>query len=149
MSMTKQNKYKVLPKAERTYNGIVFHSKAEMTRYATLLQWKLAGQVRNIRRQVAFDLAFAHPAVGTIAVKGKNNRCLQYVADFVYERKEQLTQMSHGYDKEVWREVIEDVKGMKGVGAFKIAVFEALTGATVNIVRVASSPKKRWKPRAK
>jgi hypothetical protein len=52
----RRNKYGVAPKADRTMDGIVFHSKREMQRYAELKLLVKAGRVDYFLRQVPFDL---------------------------------------------------------------------------------------------
>ena len=64
------SKYHVAPKEDRTYNGIVYHSKAEMTYYRDVLEPQLlAGELTHVLRQVPF-------VVG-------NDPLTVYVADFV------------------------------------------------------------------
>lgn len=60
-------------------DGQAFDSKAE-ARYWGVLQLRLkAGEIRNLRRQVPFELA---PAV---VIGGRKRPPLRYVADFVWE----------------------------------------------------------------
>lgn len=60
-------------------DGQTFDSKAE-ARYWGVLQIRLkAGEIRNLRRQVPFELA---PAV---VIGGRKRPPLRYVADFVWE----------------------------------------------------------------
>jgi hypothetical protein len=88
------NKYRTAPPALRTYNGILFDSKAEMNRYLDLLAMERAGIIRKLERQVEFVLVpgFKHQRFGTM-------RALSYRADFRYE------EISSG------RTIVEDVKG--------------------------------------
>ena len=76
-------KYHVAPKADRTYNGVVYHSKAEARRAVELDLLLRAGKIQRWESQPAFYLTSAR---------------IKYVADF------------HVLGlKAPW---IEDVKGM-------------------------------------
>jgi hypothetical protein len=83
---------RVSAKSERTFDGILFASKAEMKRYAELLMLERAGVIHDLERQPRFVLIepFVHPLLG---------KChgLTYVADFRY--------------REGAKQIIEDVKG--------------------------------------
>lgn len=70
-------------------DGIKFDSKREAERYKSLLLLIKSGRVRNLKRQVVFDLV----------VNGY--RVCKYRADFVYEE----------YENRLWTSVVEDVKG--------------------------------------
>lgn len=73
-------------------DGQTFDSKAE-ARYWGVLQLRLkAGEIRNLRRQVPFELA---PAV---VIGGRKRPPLRYVADFVWE--------------EGGKTIVADVKGV-------------------------------------
>lgn len=54
--MTRSNKFGVSPKAQRTLDGIVFHSKGEMERWAELKLLAKAGEIAGLERQVKFPL---------------------------------------------------------------------------------------------
>ena len=72
-------------------DGQAFDSKAE-ARYWGVLQMRLkAGEIRNLRRQVVYELA------PTVVIAGRKRPPLRYVADFVWE--------------EGGCEVVADVKG--------------------------------------
>jgi len=124
----RRNKYGVAPKAQRTSReGIVFDSKAEMQRWEKLRLWQLAGEIRNLRRQVKYDLLINGQSVGT------------YTPDFVYEKKAfspgsicTINNMTN----DLWTEVIEDVKGkMTTDAALRIKIFEVIHNKDVHIVR--------------
>ncbi len=51
-----RNKYGVAPKAARTYNGVVYHSKAEAKRAQELDLLLKGGAIREWRRQVTIKL---------------------------------------------------------------------------------------------
>ncbi len=54
--MKKSHKYRVAQREQRTYNGVIYHSKAE-TIYAAQADLLLrAGEIRNWKRQVTFQL---------------------------------------------------------------------------------------------
>jgi len=97
----KYGRYKVAEQQERTIDGIVFASKAEMRRYRELKLLEKSGKIRNLRLQPKFLLLagfwrwkeYHHP--------------IHYVGDFLY------------YDKEKKRKVVEDVKGVE-TEVFKI-----------------------------
>lgn len=74
-------------------DGITFDSKREAKRYQELKLMERAGAIKDLRRQVRYELL---PAFD---VQGKRYRPTTYVADFVYT--------------EDGKEVTEDVKGMK------------------------------------
>lgn len=75
-------------------NGIKFDSKAEHKRYLYLRMLELAGEIKDLRMQVAFELipAMAKPS-------GGKERPTNYLADFVY------------HDGKSGAQVVEDVKG--------------------------------------
>jgi len=90
----RRNKYGVSPKKERTYNGIVFDSKAEMRRYKELELLEKAGKIRDLQLQESWVLQ------EPFTYQGKKYRAIHYIADFSY------------YD-ENGNYVVEDVKGRK------------------------------------
>lgn len=70
-------------------NGMVFDSKKEARRFDQLMLLAHAGRVRNLRRQVKYELRVNGVLIAT------------YKADYVYE---ETTPMG-------WAEVVEDCKG--------------------------------------
>jgi hypothetical protein len=70
-------------------HGMVFDSKREANRYESLLLLQANGELRNLRRQVKYDLVINGIRIAT------------YKADFVYEELR----------KGAWSEVVEDSKG--------------------------------------
>ncbi len=133
---------KVAPKPARTgHDGFVYDSKTEMDRYYYLKLLERAGELRDIRRQVKFELY----AVGTggigealngdkktpIMVGKKRDKTAVYTADFVYT------------DVKTGDEIIEDCKGYRDEGSkFRIRVFESLYACRVQIVMKDG---KNWK----
>lgn len=59
-------------------DGITFDSKKEAKRYAELKLLERAGAIRDLRRQVRYEL------ISAFDVPGKHYRPTSYVADFVY-----------------------------------------------------------------
>jgi hypothetical protein len=74
--------------------GVFYGSKSEAVRHEELLLLERAGQIRNLRRQVGYELA---PSV-KLTFRDKRQPALRYTADFVYE------------DCETGETVVEDVK---------------------------------------
>jgi hypothetical protein len=81
-----RSRFQVAPKAERTVDGVVFDSKKEATRYATLRLLERAGKIEDLRLQQKFP------------VEINGSHYCTYTADFVY------------FDCHLGREVIEDTK---------------------------------------
>ena len=77
--------------------GAKFDSKAEAARWVQLRRMEEAGLIRDLRRQVSFELA---PAV-KIQGRRRMSPPLRYFADFVYQQDD--------------KEIIEDVKGQEKV----------------------------------
>lgn len=74
-------------------DGIVFDSKKEAARYKELKLLEAAGDIKNLNRQVRYDL------LSKCEIDGIKIRATHYIADFVYE--------------EDGRIVVEDVKGYR------------------------------------
>ena len=86
----KQNKYhnkKVI------VDNIKFDSKKEARRYNELKLLEKAGIIKNLQRQVKYELQTS------FKYNGKTIRAINYIADFVYEKDGEL--------------IVEDVKGIK------------------------------------
>lgn len=92
------NKYRNIP---CEVDGIRFDSKKEAARYYDLKLLERAGEIRDLRLQVPFELVPPH---------GKD-KGVTYVADFVYQERpkchESLDKAGYAYD---WPQVVEDVK---------------------------------------
>jgi hypothetical protein len=80
-------------------DGITFHSKREAAYYLALKARLAAGEIRDLRRQVAFPL-FA-PVLLPPVSGGGYVQIAEYVADFVYEERY--------LDR--WELIIADCKG--------------------------------------
>ena len=76
-------------------DGITFDSKREAKRYQELKLMERAGVIKDLQRQVRYEL------VPAFDVDGKHYRPAAYIADFVYT------------DVKTGKEIVEDVKGMK------------------------------------
>lgn len=115
------------PKAERTLDGIVFDSKAEMLRYQELRLLERAGVIKNLRLQPKFPLIINGNQVLIRSKRYPNGRQAVYKADFGYIEVE---------NSEDWplRETIEDSKGYATEAArLRIAVVEAIYNVRVKI----------------
>lgn len=77
------------------FDGIVFDSRKEASRYAELKLMQRAGEIRDLKLQVPFELIPKQEENGRIV-----ERAVKYIADFVYtDRDGQM--------------VVEDAKGMR------------------------------------
>ncbi len=82
-------------KNEKVYQlGMTFDSKKEAVRYRELLLLEKAGVIKNLQRQVKFELIPSQRINGKVV-----ERACDYIADFVYEK-----------DGEI---IVEDTKGFK------------------------------------
>lgn len=76
-------------------DGITFDSAREARRYSELKLLERAGAIRDLKRQVRYEL------IPAFDVDGKHYRPTSYVADFVYT------------DCKTGTEVVEDCKGYR------------------------------------
>jgi hypothetical protein len=89
-------------------DGIMFDSKREANRYCELKLMERAGEIKDLRRQVRYEINQPYE------IAGKKIKGIYYVADFVY------------YDNEKCEPVIEDVKGVRtDVYKIKKKLFES------------------------
>lgn len=83
---TKRHKYGAAPKAERTFDGIVFDSKKEMEVYVGLKALERAGKISDLKRQPYF--AWRNKHVARLIEDGPDveivGRAERYTADFSY-----------------------------------------------------------------
>lgn len=77
-----------------TVDGEIFDSKKEYRRFCELSLLERAGEITDLRRQVAYELLPSQRVGGKVA-----ERPAKYIADFVY--------------KENGQEVVEDTKGFR------------------------------------
>lgn len=95
-----------------TVDGVTFDSKKEARRWQELKILEKAGKISNLRRQVKFVLIPTQRGPEEIGPKGGRKpgkvleKELDYVADFVYE--------------EDGEKIVEDVKGYKEGGAYRV-----------------------------
>ena len=95
-----------------TIDGETFDSRKEARRWQELRLLQKAGQISELRRQVKFVLIPTQRGPEEIGPKGGRKpgkvleKELDYVADFVYE--------------EDGEKVVEDVKGYKEGGAYRV-----------------------------
>lgn len=75
------------------FMGIKFDSKWEAERYGQLVAMERAGIVRNLERQVRYNILV------------NEQKICQYVADFVYE--------DLGFNKDKCEKIVEDAKGVE------------------------------------
>lgn len=80
------------------YKGMKFDSKAEFHYYLLLEDRQRKGEIRDLQRQVVFEL---QPAFRDS--EGRAIRAIKYIADFVY------------YDTDTGKRHIVDVKGSKAM----------------------------------
>lgn len=109
------------PKADRTMDGIVFDSIAEMSRYQELELLRAAGHIKDLELQPVF----------TFQINGR--KIAKYIADFRY------------FDTVRQVDVIEDVKGHKdSVFRLKHKMFKAFfPELTLTLVPAGPYYKKR------
>lgn len=99
--MQKPGKYK----AQKTRRGkLTFDSKKEAERYDALMLLQKAGEIRGLKLQVRYCLQEAYTTF-----EGDRVKSIDYIADFVYERRT----APDSYDQRYWLPVVEDVKGMR------------------------------------
>ena len=88
-------RYRVAPKAERTWNGITFHSANEMENHIKFDALLRAGKIAKLERQVPYPLFAAKPLAGsqvTFAVAVSEYRADHVVTELdgsvkIYETK--------------------------------------------------------------
>lgn len=99
--MRKTSKYK----AQKTRRGkLTFDSKKEAERYDALMMLQKAGEIRGLKLQVRYCLQEAYTTF-----EGDRVKSIDYIADFVYERRT----APDSYGQRYWLPVVEDVKGMR------------------------------------
>ena len=101
MQETKYKNRKVL------VDGIKFDSAKEARRYRELKLLEDAGEIKDLRRQVRYELIPAQRIDGKLV-----ERKVDYVADFCYSRTKDL------------KLVVEDVKGYRDGGAYRVFVIK-------------------------
>lgn len=109
------SKYKAV---KTTHAGVTFDSKAEARRYSELLLLLRAGEIRDLRRQVVFELV---PGVKLWGAK-RARPAIRIVVDFQY--------IENGVT------VLEDTKGMETpMSLAKRHLMKALHGLDVRVTK--------------
>ncbi len=112
-------------------DGEVFDSLAEMRHYMALKIMEKAGEICNIRRQVAYPLILPD---GT-HILTPTGKTAKYTADFVFDKI--IRGYANGVFSDGYDEVILEVKGHHTKDSvFRIAVFEAIYKKKVTIKKV-------------
>mgnify|MGYP002624224791 CR=1 FL=1 len=88
-------------------NGIVFDSKKEADRYFDLCMLEKAGEIKDLKRQVEYELIPTH-----VKSDGKKEQKCTYIADFTY-----INNKTGGF-------VVEDVKGLKKGASYQVFVIK-------------------------
>ena len=97
-----------------TVDGITFDSAREAKRWQELKLLERAGAIRDLRRQVRYEL------IPAFDVDGKHYRPATYIADFVYT------------DAKTGKEIVEDVKGVRTpIYRLKAKLFAAKYGVSI------------------
>lgn len=94
-----------------TINGITFDSMKEARRYSDLRLLEMAGEIRDLKTQVEFELIPAQYEPDTIGPRGgiRKGKCIErackYIADFTYYTKdgEYVVEDSKGFHEEDYR----------------------------------------------
>ena len=107
-------------KASRTYDGIVFDSFAEMKTWRDLKIMECTGEIKELKRQISYKLILPNG----VPIKTPTGRTAIYTPDYEWDVCE------------TGKHVIADRKGYVDRGsAFRIAVFEAIYGVKVLIIK--------------
>lgn len=115
------------PPEERTLDGIVFDSRAEMKRWAELQLLQKAGEIYLLDRQVQLNLVINGKPVKIRSRGVPNGRACHYTADFIYFEK--------GTDKRV----IEEYKSFDDpTSRLRRAVVEAIYGIEIRVTGAAA-----------
>lgn len=126
--------FKVGAKNRREADGYTFDSVAEKRRYQELKFLEKGAHILNLQVQKRFELV---SLCGKYKVLTPTGKIAAYTADFVYDQivSSQVGQKT-GQVYDIAETVIEDVKGYADkTSALRIAVFEALTGNRVTIIK--------------
>jgi hypothetical protein len=76
-------------------DGVTFDSKGEAERYKDLKHLEKAGDIRDLKLQVAYEL------VPAVILNGRKKPAMKYIADYVY------------FDVRKDKEIVEDFKGVR------------------------------------
>ena len=101
--------------AQTTKRGkLTSDSTKEAERYDALMLLQKAGEIRGLKLQVRYCLQEAYTTFDGDKVKS-----IDYIADFVYERRT----AADSYGQRYWLPVVEDVKGYKDPSSAAYRVF--------------------------
>lgn len=98
MSDKKKSKYQA---KKMIFRGETFDSKKEMERYIELLAMEQRGEIKNLARQVRYEVIPRQ-----VKSDGKVERAVFYIADMTYQANGET--------------VVEDVKGYKHSQAYNV-----------------------------
>jgi hypothetical protein len=124
------------PAYERTLDGVVFDSKAELARWRELKLMQSAGEISGLTRQREFILAFNGRPVLMRSARYPNGRVCKYTADFSYTTAKGVV-------------TVEEHKGHDlPESRLRRAVCEALYGIEIIVTGPAASKTPRKKAAA-
>ncbi len=108
---------KRLPREDRTSEGVVFDSKAEMLRWQELQMLERAGVIVNLQRQLIMPLVIGGQQVRIRSERYKHGRACIYTVDFSYrENGQRVYEESKGHDdpcSRLRRAVVEAIYGIE------------------------------------
>lgn len=100
------------------YEGITFDSKKELKRYIILRELEKKGEIRNLERQVKYELLPTQRGEdGKVVERG-----CRYIADFKYEKD--------------GKTVVEDVKGCRYGQAYNLFVMKRKLMLFIHGIRI-------------
>ena len=99
--------------AKITVDGYIFDSQVESRRWLILKQMETAGEIRDLTRQPKFLLR----------AYGSEEPVCTYTADFRYYERSNDVVVKAGLTSQVWKPVVEDVKGRPPGSDPRAAVF--------------------------
>lgn len=153
MVRSRHQQFQRAPKAARTApDGTVFDSASELRRWQELLVMQMRGEIRNLRRQVSYQLIYYDDAgtTGIPILTNKTERPRVYTLDFIYEEPQNT---SHGSRE--WLDVFEEYKGIDDpASALRRSTFEGMMkrppynkdlNFKIRITGPAKMPKRRKK----
>ena len=114
------------PAADRTLDGEVFDSKAELKRWGELRVLELAGEISDLKRQVKFPLIINGRPVKIRSEGFPNGRACSYTIDFQYRDS-------------AGRQIYEEHKGHWTPDAkLRIAVVESIYEIEITVTGAAA-----------
>lgn len=116
-----------------------FDSRAEFRRYNDLVAKQLAGEIRDLRRQVSYPLAIDGRPIKIRSPRYKNGRQVKYTADFVYTEL-----FDRGLAGITETRIVEECKGYDTTESrLRRAVFEAQYGIEIRLSGAQAMPKRK------